>query len=104
MASEDTVRRQPLTPFPPWMSNSDRECQETCEERRERDKTEVRRCGCGDARKLREVVHVVVLAMQFVTLLGVFCAWVGVAAWEGDPGSTFWKRYSDFTPFRFGLC
>ena len=94
LISEDTVRRMPLTPFPPWMSNSDRESRAKCEERCQQSQDRDKRCPCGDDIGLlrKGVVHAVVLAVQFTTFLGVICVWMSVAAWKGvSSDARFWN-------------
>ncbi|OAA50621.1 peroxisomal membrane protein PEX31 [Metarhizium rileyi] len=92
MASEDTVRGLPLTPFPPWMSNSDRECRASCEGRYESSKSEAGGCRCDGLGGMRKgFVHAMVLAVQFIALMGVSCVWVGVAVREaGSDAELFW--------------
>ncbi|KID92763.1 peroxisomal membrane protein PEX31 [Metarhizium guizhouense ARSEF 977] len=95
VVSEDAVAGLPLTRFPPWTSNSDRE----------RSKSEEGAgCRCDEGSLRRGVVHAAVLAAQFVAFTGVFCVWVGVAVGEGADHSGFWhKLWVYFQPVLGGL-
>lgn len=85
VVSEDaTVAGLPLTRFPPWTSNSDRERSKSGESAE---------CRCDEGSLRRGVVHAAVLAAQFVAFTGVFCVWVGLAVGEGADHSGFWHKY-----------
>lgn len=84
VVSEDVVGGLPLTRFPPWTSNSDRERSKSGESAE---------CRCDEGSLRRGVVHAVVLAAQFVAFTGVFCVWVGLAVGEGADHSGFWHKY-----------
>jgi hypothetical protein len=88
--SEDTVMRLPLTLFPLWRSNSDRDCEATSQAARDQDMGQVRGCHCNAGCVRKGQMHAVVLTMQHVTFVGLFCLWVGVAFGGIDQDSTFW--------------
>lgn len=89
LVSEVTVRREPLTPFPPWRSNSDSSRDENLPHSRG---GQARcGCGCGDDSFSRSM-HAVVLALESVVFLGVVCLFGGISVWRGGE-SAFWTRY-----------
>ncbi|KHO01620.1 peroxisomal membrane protein PEX31 [Metarhizium album ARSEF 1941] len=104
MVSEDTVTRLPLTPFPPWTSNADREGRQA--------RDEAGACRCDDGRRstrsIRRSVsfmHASVLAAQFLAFMGLFCVWVDVAVREAASHSGFWvKLWMYFQPALGVLC
>ncbi|QPG94267.1 hypothetical protein C2857_005556 [Epichloe festucae Fl1] len=86
LVSQVTVRREPLTPFPPWRSNSSRE--ESLP--RSREAQACCGCGCGDSSFSRSM-HAVVLAVESLVFLGVVCLFGGIWVWRGGE-SAFWTR------------